>query len=85
MSEPSPESQRANVNVMLARPDSALPRTFPCPLCGSRLDVRESRAKKPYCVCNGCGVQVFIRGKTGIARLSEFLAREQPAAGPAAG
>jgi DNA-directed RNA polymerase subunit RPC12/RpoP len=64
----------ANVNVTLAD-DSAIPpyRRFPCPSCGVHLELRESRSKKPYCVCNTCGVQVFFRGKVGISRLSKLL------------
>ena len=58
-------------------------RTFPCPLCAARLDLRQSRAHKPYCVCNACGLQLFFRGKAGIARLDEVLNREQPSGGSA--
>lgn len=46
---------------------------FPCPLCGTGLQIRLSRKEKPYCVCNSCGVQIFIRGKTGIKRLQDIL------------
>jgi DNA-directed RNA polymerase subunit RPC12/RpoP len=67
-----------NVNVTWGSDGSSPPRTFPCPICAARLDLRQSRANKPYCVCNSCGIQVFFRGKTGIARLREFLTHEQP-------
>jgi hypothetical protein len=62
-----------NINVTLA--DAAEPprRQFPCPLCGTQLDLRQSRTRKPYCVCNACGVQIFFRGKNGISRLRELL------------
>jgi hypothetical protein len=78
------DRMKPNVNVTLGSAESSLPRTFPCPICSSRLDLRSSRASKPYCVCNSCGIQLFFRGKTGIARLREFLIHEQPAKGPSA-
>ncbi len=66
-----------NVNVTLER---AAPRDnpfagekFPCPVCGTGLEIRLSRKEKPYCVCDSCGIQVFFRGKTGIHRLREIL------------
>src|SRR4051812_11571996 len=78
------DRQKTNVNVTWASNDSSMPRTFPCPICAANLDLRRSRANKPYCVCDGCGIQLFFRGKTGIARLREFLIHDQPAKGPAA-
>jgi hypothetical protein len=63
----------ANVNVTLGSPDSEVARRFPCPLCATPLDLRESRKNKPYCVCNTCGVQIFFRGKNGISRLRKLL------------
>ena len=45
---------------------------FPCPLCGAGLPILISKVQKPYCTCNSCGVQIFVRGKTGIARLKEM-------------
>ncbi len=63
-----------NVNVTLdATAAEQPPSKFPCPLCGAHLDLRESRAKKPYCICNPCGVQIFFRGKDGISRLRRLL------------
>ncbi len=55
---------------------NARPR-FPCPLCGTHLDLRESRANKPYCVCNACGVQIFFRGRQGISRLRAILEEDK--------
>jgi hypothetical protein len=78
------ERIKPHVNVTWALNDSSMPRTFPCPICAIRLDLRRSRANKPYCVCDSCGIQVFFRGKTGIARLREFLIHDQPATGPTA-
>jgi hypothetical protein len=63
-----------NVNVTL---DDSVPTgsdpVFPCPVCGLALPIRYSRAHKPYCVCNACGIQIFIRGKQGIQKLEELL------------
>ena len=78
------EHPQPNVNVTWGPDDASGPRTFPCPTCAARLDLRRSRKNKPYCVCNGCGIQLFFRGKAGIARLREFLNHERPAKGPSA-
>jgi len=65
-----------NVNVTLSSPDPFLgefvDKEFPCPLCGTGLPIRTSKRKKPYCTCNLCGVQIFVRGKEGIRRLNEM-------------
>lgn len=47
---------------------------FPCPLCGEGLDIRESKKGKPYVVCYGCGLQMFVRIEPGIRRLEELVA-----------
>jgi hypothetical protein len=72
-----PKPMNANVNVTLATGPTAPSRTFPCPLCAAGLELRQSRANKPYAVCNPCGIQIFFRGKTGIARLQMFLDRDE--------
>jgi DNA-directed RNA polymerase subunit RPC12/RpoP len=46
---------------------------FPCCLCSAALDVRISIRNKPYCICHECGVQIFFRGKSGIAKLNELI------------
>ena len=46
--------------------------TIPCLLCGRQLEERTSKNKKPYFVCDPCGVQTFIRGQSGIEKLREF-------------
>ena len=71
-----------NVNVTLRRSPDVPKRPFPCPLCGSGLELRQSRAKKPYSICNPCGIQIFFRGKTGISRLQTFLDGAQSVAAP---
>jgi DNA-directed RNA polymerase subunit RPC12/RpoP len=50
-------------------------RRFPCPLCGDPLDIRESKKGKPYVVCNGCGVQLFVRNEAGIQRFEKLIAQ----------
>ena len=46
---------------------------FPCPLCGQGLDVRETKKKKPYVVCDPCGLQLFVRNETGMGRLEQLV------------
>jgi DNA-directed RNA polymerase subunit RPC12/RpoP len=74
-----PEQIQANVNVTLDPLEAALAeilaKEFPCPLCGAGLPIRLSKRNKPYCTCNYCGIQLFVRGKVGIARLRK-LARD---------
>ena len=65
------EGPHSNVNVMLP-PAPDTPATFPCPLCAASLELRRSRAQKPYCVCNSCGIQLFFRGKTAISKLKQL-------------
>lgn len=76
MGELMPKQDQANVNVTLAPTEPVLgelgEKEFPCPLCGAGLPIRSSKRKKPYFTCNLCGVQMFVRGKAGIARLNEM-------------
>ena len=71
------EKKTGNVNVTLeSHPPPVGDFTnveFPCPLCGAGLPVLASKRKKPYFICNHCGVQTFVRGKSGIARLREMV------------
>ena len=66
-----------NVNVPLEKPESKpnkmAERCFPCPVCAVNLPIRIARTQKPYCVCMDCGIQIFFRGKVGIARLLAIL------------
>jgi hypothetical protein len=61
----------SNVNVTLGQPDAVHgeleKKEFPCPLCGAGLPILTSKRGKPYFICNLCGVQIFVRGKAGIA------------------
>jgi hypothetical protein len=65
-----------NINVTLAPSEPVLggltEKEFPCPLCGAGLPILASKRQKPYFVCNHCGVQIFVRGKAGIARLRDM-------------
>ena len=62
----------ANVNVTRGLAKGLEGTQFPCPLCGEGLPILPSKRGKPYCVCYVCGVQFFIRGKAGIARLMQM-------------
>src|ERR1700720_4735640 len=66
-----------NVNVPLVAPDGKpngmAGNGFPCPVCAVTLAIRIARTQKPYCVCMECGIQIFFRGKVGIARLQAIL------------
>ena len=48
-------------------------RLFPCPVCGQGLVVKETKKDKPYMVCDPCGMQLFVRNATGIARFERLL------------
>jgi len=47
---------------------------IPCFLCIQELTQRTDKNRKPYFVCDPCGVQIFIRGRQGIKNLSELVA-----------
>lgn len=49
---------------------------FPCPLCNTPLDIRTSKAGKPYLTCDEDGVQLFVRYQKGIDRLDELSSRD---------
>jgi hypothetical protein len=68
-------SPRRQHNVTFS-PQSFLGKPFPCPLCDKELHLKISCREKPYCMCLDCGIQIFFRGKEGIARLQEMIASE---------
>ena len=72
---------KANVNVTLDAPDWFMGKRFPCPVCGSDLPLRLARTQKPYCHCDSCGLQLFIRGKNGIHKLKQLLASDAISSG----
>lgn len=71
-----------NVNVTWPPPDWFTEKRFPCPLCGSSLQIRVARTQKPYCHCDPCGIQLFFRGRHGIERLKNLLSSSGLTAGP---
>ena len=76
MGELKPEKPQANVTLTLDPLGEALRviagKEFPCPVCGAGLLILFSKTNKPYCTCNSCGIQLFIRGKLGISRLRKL-------------
>ena len=46
---------------------------LPCLLCTERLEKRIDKNRKPYFVCNPCGIQLFIRRQHGITLLEKLL------------
>jgi len=46
---------------------------IPCSLCGRKLEKRTSKRRKPYFICDGCGVQLFVRRKQGIEKLEQYF------------
>jgi hypothetical protein len=47
-------------------------REFACPTCSEPRELRTDKNGKPYLICNDCGTQLFVRGKTGIRRLEKL-------------
>lgn len=47
---------------------------IPCFLCVQELTQRTDKNRKPYFICDPCGVQIFIRGRQGIKNLSQLIA-----------
>jgi DNA-directed RNA polymerase subunit RPC12/RpoP len=72
-----PKQASSNVNVTLDSSVDSLESLrgleFPCPFCSAGLPLGLTIANKPYCTCNSCGVQIFVRGKKGIKRLQEMV------------
>lgn len=50
-------------------------RMFPCPVCTQPREVRVTKKDNPYLICDPCGVQVFIRGPTGVEEFNRLLER----------
>jgi transcription elongation factor Elf1 len=46
---------------------------FPCPVCALPREVRVTKKRKPYLICDPCGVQLFIRGPAGIAEFNRLI------------
>lgn len=50
-------------------------RMFPCPVCTSPRHVKMTKKDKPYIVCDPCGVQLFVRGPSGITAFETLVGR----------
>lgn len=46
---------------------------IPCFLCGRILKVKMTKQKKPYFICQHCGLQTFVRYPLGIDKLRNVL------------
>ncbi len=46
---------------------------IPCFLCSQELRLRRDKHKKPYFVCDPCGMQIFVRGRQGIENLAQLI------------
>ncbi len=46
---------------------------IPCFLCSQELRQRRDKNKKPYFVCDPCGMQIFVRGRQGIENLKQLI------------
>src|SRR5262249_38327515 len=46
---------------------------IPCFLCRDDLEIRKDKNGKRYFICDGCGVQAFIRRKPGISKLAKLV------------
>ena len=66
--------RKNNTNVTLERKEDETS-YFPCPVCFEMIEVRYTKKSKPkpYCVCNDCGAQLFVRGKKGIERFKNLI------------
>ena len=42
---------------------------FQCPFCEDMLEVKITKKNKPYCICDDCDMQLFIRGEKGIKKM----------------
>ena len=50
-------------------------RMFPCPVCADPREVRLTKKNKPYITCDPCGIQLFVRGPSGIATFNRLVDR----------
>ena len=46
---------------------------FPCLVCVGAREVKLTKKNKPYITCDPCGIQVFVRGPTGIAEFNRLI------------
>lgn len=48
---------------------------FPCPVCAQPREIRQTKKKKPYIVCDPCGLQLFVRGRSGVEAFDRLAER----------
>ena len=58
------------------------PLKYPCLTCKEEIELRIDKRHKPYCICDRCGVQSFIRKASGVRKLAENLEIELNDDGP---
>ena len=47
-------------------------KTYKCPFCEEKIEIRfDKRKGNPYCQCNECGMQLFVRREAGIKKMIE--------------
>lgn len=46
---------------------------IPCFLCSEELPQRNDKNRKPYFVCDPCGIQIFVRGRQGVKNLAQLM------------
>src|SRR5215469_10961751 len=46
---------------------------IPCFLCRDDLEIRKDKNGKRYFICDGCGVQAFVRRRQGISKLAKLV------------
>jgi predicted RNA-binding Zn-ribbon protein involved in translation (DUF1610 family) len=50
-------------------------RMFPCPVCTGSREVKLTKKHKPYITCDPCGIQLFVRGPSGIVEFNRLVER----------
>ena len=66
---------KGSLKKMTANGELSGNKRFPCPVCVLPREVRITKKRKPYLICDPCGVQLFIRGPAGIAEFNRLVER----------
>ncbi len=61
-----------SANVTLENDLKDLKQSIPCFLCHEPVEIRRDKNQKYYFICDKCGIQAFIRRKSGIRLLEEL-------------
>ena len=48
---------------------------FPCPVCAQPREIKQTKKRKPYIVCDSCGLQLFVRGRSGVEAFDRLAER----------